>query len=138
MVRLAGRVPPWPTITTIYDAILDPHGWDEAVKRTVDATKSVAGFLAVRREYAGNLLATCNADRFYTDLFARHYYKTNPLNAAGAAIPPGKVRSVTSITQYTLEDRNQPPGRIYLPLLRDGLPKLAYRHLSVKEFYPTQ
>ena len=86
-------------IAAIFDAILDPSGWEEVVKRTVEATKSAAGFIAVRRQNAGELFATCNADPFYTDLFARHYYKINPLNAAGAAIAPGEVRSVTSITQ---------------------------------------
>jgi hypothetical protein len=49
-------------IAAIYDAILDPSGWDEVVKRIAEATKSVAGFIAVRRRDAGDLSALFELD----------------------------------------------------------------------------
>jgi DNA-binding CsgD family transcriptional regulator len=86
-------------IAAIYNAVLDPSGWEEIVGRVVQATKSAAGFLANRGTDAGELTALFNADPFYADLYGRHYYKINPLDAIGTAIAPGNVRSVTSITQ---------------------------------------
>ena len=43
-------------IAAIYDAIIDPSGWDEVVKRIVEATKSFSGicvsqFVAIIRSY---------------------------------------------------------------------------------------
>ncbi|MGH6836676.1 MAG: hypothetical protein ACREC9_14320 [Methylocella sp.] len=86
-------------IAAIYDAIIDPSRWDEVVKRTVEATKSVAGGLFIRLADAADISAVCNADPFYVDAFVQHYYKINPFNASGAAIAPGEVRAATSITQ---------------------------------------
>lgn len=86
-------------IAAIYDAIVDPSGWDEVVKRIVEATKSVAGGLGIRLVAAEEMSALCNTDPYYIDLYVQHYYKTNPLHAIMAAIAPGEVRSATPITQ---------------------------------------
>jgi hypothetical protein len=86
-------------IAAIYDAVIEPSGWDEVVKRIVEATKSVSGGFFIRLADAADVSALYNIDPFYADAFVQHYYKINPLNAAGAAIPPGEVRAATSITQ---------------------------------------
>jgi hypothetical protein len=36
-------------IAAIYDAIIEPSGWDEVVKRIVEATKSVSGGLYIQQ-----------------------------------------------------------------------------------------
>jgi DNA-binding CsgD family transcriptional regulator len=80
-------------------AIIEPSGWDEVVKRIVEATKSVAGGVHVLLQAdAASLSATCNCDPFYVDAYVQHYYKTNPIVAA-PAIAPGEVRTATHITQ---------------------------------------
>jgi DNA-binding CsgD family transcriptional regulator/PAS domain-containing protein len=86
-------------IAAIYDAIIEPSGWDDVVRRIVEATKSVAGGLFTRLADAADLSAMCNCDPFYADAFVQHYYKISPFNAAAAEIAPGEVRSATPITQ---------------------------------------
>ncbi|MDQ6868711.1 MAG: hypothetical protein M3178_10010 [Pseudomonadota bacterium] len=86
-------------IAAIYDAIIEPSGWDDVVRRIVEATKSVAGGFYTRLADAADLSAMCNCDPFYADAFVQHYYKISPFNAAAAAIAPGEVRSATPITQ---------------------------------------
>jgi hypothetical protein len=86
-------------IAAIYDAIIEPSGWDEVVKRIVEATKSASSTLWVQQSDAAHLSATCNIDPLYADAFVQHYYKINPLNAAAATIAPGEVRTATHITQ---------------------------------------
>jgi hypothetical protein len=54
-------------IAAIYDAIVDPSGWDEVVKRIVEATKSVAGGLGIRLVAAEEMSALCNTDPYYID-----------------------------------------------------------------------
>jgi hypothetical protein len=34
-------------IAAIYDAVIEPSGWDDVVKRIVEATKSVSGALFI-------------------------------------------------------------------------------------------
>ena len=51
-------------IAAIYDAIIDPSGWDEVVKRIVEATKSVSGGLIVQQADAAHVSATHNIDPF--------------------------------------------------------------------------
>jgi DNA-binding CsgD family transcriptional regulator len=85
-------------IAAIYDAIIEPSGWDEVVKRIVDATKSVSGGLHILQPDAAGLSATCNADPFYNDAYVQHYYKISPLIAA-SAIAAGEVWAGTHITQ---------------------------------------
>ncbi len=86
-------------IAAIYDAIIEPSGWDEVVKRIVEATKSFSGGLYVQQADAASLSATCKVDPFYADAFVQHYHKISPFNAAAAAIAPGEVWTATSITQ---------------------------------------
>ncbi|MGH9676769.1 MAG: hypothetical protein ACRD36_06675, partial [Candidatus Acidiferrum sp.] len=52
-------------IAAVYDAIIDPSGWDEVVKRIVEATKSVAGGLRIQQADSSSLSALCNSDPFY-------------------------------------------------------------------------
>jgi hypothetical protein len=59
-------------IATIYDAIIEPSGWDEVVKRIVEATKSFSGGLYVHQADAAHLSATCNVDPFYANAFVQH------------------------------------------------------------------
>jgi hypothetical protein len=49
-------------IAAIYDAIIEPSGWNEVVKRIVEATKSVSGGLYIQQADAAHLSATCNVD----------------------------------------------------------------------------
>jgi hypothetical protein len=49
-------------IAAIYDAIIDPCGWDEVVKRIVEATKSMRGGLLIQQTDAAHLSAMCNTD----------------------------------------------------------------------------
>jgi hypothetical protein len=86
-------------IAAIYDAIIEPSGWDEVVKRIVEATKSESGTLWIQQPDAAHLSSTCNIDPFYTDAYVQHYHKINPLSAAAATIAPGEVRTATSISQ---------------------------------------
>jgi hypothetical protein len=86
-------------IAAIYDAIIEPSGWDEVVKRIVEATKSVSGGLYIQQADAAHLSATCNVDPFYADAYVQHYYKINPASAALMAIAPGEVRAATHISQ---------------------------------------
>ena len=86
-------------IAAIYDTIVEPSGWDEVVKRIVEATKSVRGCLLIQQTDAAHVSATCNVDPFYADVYVQHYHKINPLNAAAATIAPGEVRTATSISQ---------------------------------------
>ena len=86
-------------IAAIYDAIIEPSGWDEVVKRIVEATKSFSGGLYVHQADAAHLSATCNVDPFYANAFVQHYYKISPFNAAAATIAPGEVWAATSISQ---------------------------------------
>jgi len=85
-------------IAAIYDAIIEPSGWDEVVKLIVEATKSASGGLHILQPDAAGLSATCNADPFYNDAYVQHYYKISPLIAA-SAIAPGEVWAATHITQ---------------------------------------
>jgi DNA-binding CsgD family transcriptional regulator len=86
-------------IAAIYDAAIEPSGWDDVVKRIVETTKSVAGGFYTRLADAADLSALCNCDPFFVDAFVQHYYKLSRFNAAAAAIAPGEVRSATPITQ---------------------------------------
>jgi hypothetical protein len=65
-------------IAAIYDAVIEPSGWDGVVKRIVEATKSVSGGLHILQADAASLSATCNADPFYNDAYDQYYYKINP------------------------------------------------------------
>src|SRR5690349_10465361 len=44
-------------IAAIYETIIDPSGWDDVVKRIVEATKSVAGGIVIHAEGSGQTLA---------------------------------------------------------------------------------
>jgi len=93
-------------ITAIYDAIIEPSGWDNVVKRIVEATKSVSGGILAHQVdafthqvEAARLTAICNADPSYIDAYVQHYHKINLLIPASLAIAPGEVRTNTHITQ---------------------------------------
>lgn len=64
-------------IATIYDAVIEPSGWDEVVKRIVEATKSFSGNLVLQQTDAGNLTALYtalyNVDPLYADAYAQTY-----------------------------------------------------------------
>jgi DNA-binding CsgD family transcriptional regulator len=80
-------------IATIYDASIEPSGWDEVVKRIVEATKSFSGNLVLQQTDAGNLTALYNVDPLYADAYAQTYYKDDPLNTPAWSIAPGEVRA---------------------------------------------
>jgi DNA-binding CsgD family transcriptional regulator len=86
-------------IAAIYDAVIEPFGWDDVVKRIVEASKSAGGALFIDRGDTAHLSALCNADSFYAEAYVQHYHKINPLTAAVAAIAPGEVWTATSISQ---------------------------------------
>ncbi len=86
-------------VAAIYDAVIEPSGWDEVVRRIVEATKSFSGGLYVQQADAAHLSATCNVDPLYADAFVQHYYKIIPFNVTAAAIAPGEVWTATSVSQ---------------------------------------
>ena len=77
----------------IYDSIIEPSGWDEVVKRIVEATKSFSGNLVLQQAGAGSLTALYNVDPLYADAYAQTYYKNDPLNTPVWSIAPGEVRA---------------------------------------------
>jgi hypothetical protein len=85
-------------IAAIYDAIIDPSGWDEVVKRIVTATKSIAGGIALHAEGSG-LAALCNVDPSYADAYVENYSTIDPLMPETRTVAPGEVRAGTYITQ---------------------------------------
>lgn len=85
-------------IAAIYDAIIDPSGWEEVVKRIVTATKSIAGGISIRAD-AAQLTALCNVDPFYADAYVHTYYKMNPYSAEEATIAPGEIRTGTHVSR---------------------------------------
>ncbi len=101
-VTMAGSHGDGDLIAAIYDAVIEPSGWDEVVKRIVEATKSDSGTLWIQQSDAAHFSATCNTDPFYNDAYVQHYYKINPLSAAAATIAPGEVRTATHITHTDL------------------------------------
>jgi len=94
-------------IAAIYDTIVEPSGWDEVVKRIVDATKSVSGGILAHQvdalthqvDAAAHATARCNIDPFYADAYVQHYWQFSPLIPAAATIAPGEVRTHAHITQ---------------------------------------
>jgi DNA-binding CsgD family transcriptional regulator len=86
-------------IAAIYDAILEPSGWECAIKRIVAASNSISGALIVHKTGAVHFTALCNVDPFYADAYAQTYSKISPLAAEAATIAPGEVRAATHITQ---------------------------------------
>jgi hypothetical protein len=86
-------------IAAIYDAIIDPSSWDEAIRLIVAATNSISGALIVHQTDTVHFTALCNVDPSYADAYARIYSKISPLAAEAATIAPGEVRAGTRITQ---------------------------------------
>jgi hypothetical protein len=86
-------------IAAIYDAVIDLSGWDEVVRRIVEATKSAAGGIIIQLGDSAHLSALCNVDPFYADAINQTYFEPNPLIAAAATIVPGELRAATYITQ---------------------------------------
>jgi DNA-binding CsgD family transcriptional regulator len=80
-------------VAAIYDSIIEPSGWDEVVKRIVEATKSFSGNLVLQQAGAGSLTALYNVDPLYADAYAQTYYKNDPLNTPVWSIAPGEVRA---------------------------------------------
>lgn len=85
-------------IAAIYDAIIEPSGWDDVVKRLVEATKSFSGGLIIQQVDAVHLSALCNIDPFYAETYVQTYYKIDPLAAAVWTVAPGKVQGGSFIT----------------------------------------
>ncbi len=86
-------------IAAIYDTIIDPSGWDAAIKRVVVATNSTSGALIFHKADATHFTALCNIDPFYADAYVQTYAKISPLSAEAATITPGEVRAGARITQ---------------------------------------
>jgi hypothetical protein len=93
-------------IATIYDAIIEPSGWDEVVKRIVEATKSFSGNLVLQQTDAGNLTALYNVDPLYADAYAQTYYKDDPLNTPAWSIAPGECGLARTPTPIASEPRH--------------------------------
>jgi hypothetical protein len=86
-------------IAGIYDTVIDPSGWEDVVKRIVEATKSAAGGIIIQLGDSPHLSALCNVDPFYADAINQSYFEPNPLIAEAAIIAPGELRAATYITQ---------------------------------------
>jgi DNA-binding CsgD family transcriptional regulator len=86
-------------IAAIYDAIVEPSGWNEVVKLIVEATKSVSGGLHIQQVDTTSLSATCNVDPFYAAEYVQKYAKINPINLSMVRIAPGEVWTGTHVTQ---------------------------------------
>jgi DNA-binding CsgD family transcriptional regulator len=82
-------------IAAIYDAVIDPSGWDEAVKRIVEGTKSLQGNLVLQQPGAGSLTALYNVDPAIAEAYAQIYHKDDPLRRPEWRVAPGKVRECT-------------------------------------------
>src|ERR1700724_1553297 len=85
---------------TIYDTVIEPSGWDEVVKRIVEATKSFSGNLVLQQADAGSLTALYNVDPFFAEAYAQTYHKNDPLRTPNWSIAPGEVRACS----YTQTD----------------------------------
>ena len=88
-------------IAAIYDAAIDPSGWDEVVKCIVEGTKSFSGNLVLQQAGAGSLTALYNVDPALAEAYAETYYKDDPLRTPVWSIAPGEVRACS----YTQTDR---------------------------------
>ncbi|MGB6176036.1 MAG: helix-turn-helix transcriptional regulator [Methylocella sp.] len=87
-------------IAAIYDAIIEPSGWDQVVRRIVEATKSFSGNLVLQQADAGSLTALYNVDPVLADAYAQTYHKNDPLTTPAWSIAPGEVRACS----YTQTD----------------------------------
>jgi hypothetical protein len=58
-------------IAAIYDAVIEPFGWDDVVKRIVEASKSAGGALFIDMGDTAHLSALCNADSFYAEAYVQ-------------------------------------------------------------------
>jgi hypothetical protein len=86
-------------VATIYDTLIDPSGWEAAIKRIVAATNSASGALIFHQADAIHFTALCDIDPFYADAYVQTYAKISPLAVEAATIAPGEVRTGTRITQ---------------------------------------
>jgi DNA-binding CsgD family transcriptional regulator/PAS domain-containing protein len=86
-------------IAAIYDAVIEPAGWDDVVRRIVEATKSVSGGLFVQEPDAVSLSATCNVDTFYANAFVQTWHKNDPFLVVKETTAPGELGTCTYITQ---------------------------------------
>lgn len=86
-------------LSTIYDAVLDPSRWNEALGAIVAATNSVSGSLAIRRADSIHLSAIHNMDPFYADAYAKNWYNNDPLADFKLSVAPGELKAYTKITQ---------------------------------------
>ena len=87
-------------IAAIYDAVIEPSGWDEVVKRIVEATNSFSGNLVLQQADAGSLTALYNVDPVVADAYAQTYHKNDPLRTPAWSLAPGEVRACS----YTQTD----------------------------------
>jgi len=86
-------------LAAIYDAVLDPSGWDDVVARIVAGTNSVSGSIAIRRADSIHLSAMHNMDPFYLDLYTKNFYNRNPLDSFKDTLSPGAIKAYTKVTQ---------------------------------------
>jgi hypothetical protein len=89
-------------IAAIYDCVIDPSGWDDVVKRIVEATKSLSGGVFVQIHFdRTRLAASYNIDPFYADAYVQTYYKISPFEAEAGRDPDrlahNSERSVQSV-----------------------------------------
>jgi hypothetical protein len=108
-------------IAAIYDAVIEPSGWDEVIRRIVEATGSVSGIIATHQvdraahqTVSVHIPAMYNIDPFWSDAFVQTYHKMNPLDVALLAAVPGVVNAGTYVTQTN----NFRASRFYNEFLR--------------------
>jgi hypothetical protein len=85
-------------IAAIYDAIIEPSGWDGVVRRIVEATKSDSGGLFTQLADAVHLSAVHNVDPSYADAYVQTWHEHNPLLTIVATTAPGDLSTCTHIT----------------------------------------
>jgi hypothetical protein len=78
-------------IAAIYDTIIDPSGWEDVIKRIVEATKSMSGGLFIQKGNTPHPLAVHNVDPFQEKAYVETWHKHNPLLAVAAAAGPGEL-----------------------------------------------
>ncbi len=86
-------------VAAIYDASVDPSGWDAAVRHITEATKSVSGGIAVHLADSAQVSAAYNIDPGFADAYAETWYRQNPISKYLEALQPGELGTATHITQ---------------------------------------
>jgi len=86
-------------IAAIYDATIEPSGWDAVVKRITGATKSVSGGLVIHLPDLAQVPAAHNIDPYYVNAYVESWYRQNPISMYLETLLPGELGTATHITQ---------------------------------------